>query len=357
MMRMPAFVTSALGAAMMMATPALALDVTLGGRMEQAGLVTGTAPPGSKIAFAGHAVPVTVDGKFLLGIDRDAPAKVDLVITGPDGTRDVRHLTVAKRDWIIDRVDGVPQQLVTPDPELAAKIALENGYWAVARKKLELTPFFETGFIRPAEGRISGVFGGQRILNGSPRAPHTGLDIAAPTGTPVHAAADGVVSMEKEMLIMTGDTVMINHGYGLQTFYIHMSKLYVTEGQKVKQGDIIGEIGMTGRATGPHLHFGATWFDQRLDPETVLAVLPVAQTNAEIPIQLFANGTVSIGGKTVANAMVAAELQRLASRTPKPALTIAGVEAGTNVAATAGIITEAKKLGLAIVTGPDPEAH
>ena len=173
----------------------------------------------------------------------------------------------------------------------------------------------------------------------------------------MHAAADGVVSMEKEMLIMTGDTVMLNHGYGLQTFYIHMSKLYVTEGQKVKQGDIIGEIGMTGRATGPHLHFGATWFDQRLDPETVLAVLPVAQTNAEIPIQLFANGTVSIGGKTVANAMVAAELQRLASRTPKPALTIAGVEAGTNVAATAGIITEAKKLGLAIDTGPDPEAH
>src|SRR5262249_8225197 len=151
----------------------------------------------------------------------------------PDGTREVKHLTIAKRPWVIDRVDGVQQELVTPDPELLKKIIAENKFWTEARKQVELAPYFEGGFIVPAAGRISGHFGNQRIPNGEPRAPHTGLDIAAPTGTPIHAAADGVVSMKKDMLIMTGNTVMINHGYGLQTFYIHMSKLLVTDGQKV----------------------------------------------------------------------------------------------------------------------------
>ena len=263
--------------ALFMSGPAFALDVTLAGRMEQAGVIVGTAPPGSQITFAKHSVPVAPDGRFVVGIDRDAGKKAVLVITAPDGTRDVRPIAVAKRAWVIDRVDGVPQQLVTPDPELTAKIIAENKFWAEARKQMQLTPFYKTGFIQPAQGRISGHFGNQRILNGTPRAPHTGWDIAAPTGTPVHAAADGVVSMSKPMLIMTGNTVMIDHGYGLQTFYIHMSKLNVTDGQHVKQGDVIGEVGMTGRATGPHLHFGATWFDQRLDPETLLAVLPAGK--------------------------------------------------------------------------------
>ena len=143
-----------------------------------------------------------------------------------------------------------------------------------AYMKLELMPFFEKGFIRPAEGRISGVFGSQRILNGTPLAPHTGLDIAGGMGGQVHAAADGIVTLSHPMMVMTGNTIVLNHGYGLETIYIHMSKIFVTEGQPVKQGDLIGEIGMTGRANGPHLHFGATWFNTRIDPATLLAVLP-----------------------------------------------------------------------------------
>ena len=118
------------------------------------------------------------------------------------------------------------------------------------------------------------MFGSQRVLNGTPRAPHAGLDLAAPIGTKIHASADGVVSLQKEMMVMTGDTIMLNHGFGLQTMYIHMSKILVTDGQQVKQGEVIGLSGMTGRANGPHVHFAATWFNAKIDPETLLAALP-----------------------------------------------------------------------------------
>ncbi len=253
---------------------AFAFDVTLTGRIEQGGLIVGRAPPGSEIHFGDRLVPVTDAGKFLIGLERDAPSAASLVIVGPDGTRETRQLAIAPRTWQIEKVNGVPQQLVTPDPATLERIAAENKLMQAARAQRELTPYFESGLMRPAEGRISGVFGSQRILNGTPRAPHSGLDIAAPVGTPVRAAADGVVALRKENMILTGHSVVLSHGYGLQTVYIHMSKIHVSDGQRVKQGDVIGEIGMTGRASGPHLHFGVTWFDTRLDPETVLAVLP-----------------------------------------------------------------------------------
>jgi murein DD-endopeptidase MepM/ murein hydrolase activator NlpD len=253
--------------------PAFA-EVLLDGRIEQGGLLIGTAAPGAKVTFGERSVPVTQSGRFLVGIDRDAPAEGELVVTAPDGTREIKRFTIAPRAWKIEQVDGVPQKLVTPDPETLAQILAENKLMQAARAQIELAPYFESGLIRPAEGRISGVFGSQRVLNGEPRAFHAGLDIAAPTGTPVRAAADGVVALRREMMVMTGNTVVLNHGYGLQTVYIHMDKLHVADGQRVKQGEVIGAIGMTGRASGPHLHFGVTWFDTRLDPEAVLAVLP-----------------------------------------------------------------------------------
>jgi murein DD-endopeptidase MepM/ murein hydrolase activator NlpD len=138
-------------------------------------------------------------------------------------------------------------------------------------------PFFETGFLQPAQGRISGVFGSQRILNGQPRSPHSGLDIAAPTGTPIVATADGIVSLVHDGMVLTGKTVMIDHGFGLDSVYIHMSDISVEQGQRVRQGDPIGAIGMTGRTNGPHLHFGISWYGAKLDPQTVMAALPAGQ--------------------------------------------------------------------------------
>ena len=260
--------------AVLVSLPVHAFEVTLAGRLEQGGLVIGTTLPGSQVTFAGRTLATTDSGGFLLGLERDAPPELELVVTAPDGTTFARRFAVAPRQWQIEKIDGVPQGLVTPDPATEALIAAENKLMAAARAKLELTAFYRTGFIRPAEGRVSGVFGSQRILNGSPRAPHAGLDIAAPVGTPVHAAADGIVVLQKAGMVLTGHTVVLNHGYGLETLYIHMNAIHVREGQRIRQGDLIGEIGMTGRANGPHLHFGATWFDTRIDPETLLAVLP-----------------------------------------------------------------------------------
>ena len=262
---------------LLVSAPTLAFDISLTGRSEQGGLIVGIVPPGARVSFGARDVPVTDKGRFLLGLDRDAPAEASLTVTASDGTRVDRKLTIAPRAWQIEKVDGVPQQLVTPDPETLAQILAENKLMVAARAQLELVPYFETGLIRPAEGRVSGIFGSQRILNGTPGSPHVGLDIAGPTGTPVHAAADGVVALRKEIMIMTGNTVVLNHGHGLETVYIHLSAIKVSDGQRVKQGDVIGLIGMTGRANGPHLHFGVTWFDKRLDPETVMAVLPPAK--------------------------------------------------------------------------------
>jgi murein DD-endopeptidase MepM/ murein hydrolase activator NlpD len=255
------------------ATPAAAFDLIIGGRVEQGGLLVGTAPPGAKITFAGHTF-TTADGRFVVGFDRDAKPQATLTVTAPDGAVEKRMLTIKPRQWQVERVDGVPQQLVTPDPELEKRIINEQHMLDVARTKIEALPLFESGFMLPAEGRHSGFFGSQRILNGTPRAPHAGLDIAVPIGTPVHAAADGVVSLQQPDMVMTGYTVMLNHGEGLQTMYIHMSKILVQDGQHVKQGDVIGLSGMTGRANGPHVHFAATWFNSKIDPETLLAVLP-----------------------------------------------------------------------------------
>jgi murein DD-endopeptidase MepM/ murein hydrolase activator NlpD len=268
---------------MLCAAPVLAAEVGFGGKLEQGGLLVGTAPANAVVMLDKRKIQVSPDGRFIAGFDRDAPAAATLTITVLGEAPEVHTLAIAKRKWQIERVDGVPQQLVTPDPEMEARIVAEQKFLDRARAKFDGRPWFEGGFIRPVEGRKSGSFGSQRVLNGTPRAPHAGWDIAAPIGTPVRASADGVVSLAKEMLVMTGDTVMLNHGFGLQTMYIHMSKILVADGQQVKQGDIIGEVGMTGRANGPHLHFAASWFNAKLDPETVLAALPAPGANAIAP--------------------------------------------------------------------------
>lgn len=261
-------------AAVLFAAPAAALDVPIGGKLEQGGLAIGTAPPGSAITVGERSVPAAADGTFFVGLGRDAPASVDVKIVTPAGETATIAIPVAPRDWKIDKVDGVPQNLVTPDPETEARIAEDSKLLRAARARFFAESLYRTGFLRPATGRISGIYGSQRILNGSPRNVHAGLDIAAPTGTPIKAAADGIVTLANPALVMSGGTVLVNHGYGLQTSYIHMSRIDVTDGQRVKQGDVIGAIGATGRVTGPHLHFTVLWFDTSLDPETILALMP-----------------------------------------------------------------------------------
>jgi murein DD-endopeptidase MepM/ murein hydrolase activator NlpD len=240
----------------------------LHGRAEQGGIVLGTTRPGASVSLEGKAVPVDAGGRFLLGFGRDAPETAMLTVDGHG-----QAVTIAPRRWDIQHIDGLPPAKVTPDPKALARIKAENELVAARRAAVSPTARFLDGLAAPAEGRISGVFGSQRILNGEARAPHSGTDIAAPVGAPVRAVADGVVTLAHPDMYFTGMTVLVDHGLGLQTVYAHLSRLDVAEGQGVAKGQVIGAVGASGRATGPHLHWGATWLDVRLDPETVTAVL------------------------------------------------------------------------------------
>ncbi|MBL8631070.1 MAG: M23 family metallopeptidase [Rhodospirillaceae bacterium] len=253
---------------------AFAADLEIEGRFEQGGLAIGTVPMGATVSYNGKPVQTTYVGRFVVGFERDmtVPAKFDVKL--PDGRVESRTIQIQPRQWPTEKVTGLPPKLVKPDKKTQTKIDADNKLMAAVRQRTESVPFFETGFMVPAEGKISGVFGSQRVLNGQPRDPHLGLDIAGPVGTPVRASADGVVSLAQKDMVLTGQTVVIEHGFGLDTVYIHMNAIRVKDGQSVKQGDIIGEIGKSGRANGPHLHFGVMWFDVRLDPQVVMAVLP-----------------------------------------------------------------------------------
>ena len=166
----------------------------------------------------------------------------------------------------MSHVNGLPESKVTPKPSDMKKIREDNAKIARIRKLDSAEAHFMTGFIWPATGRISGVFGSQRILNGKPRRPHNGIDIAAPQGTPVVAMAEGRVAMAKSDMFLTGKTVMIDHGHGLNSIYIHMDQITIKSGDLVSRGQQIGTVGMTGRATGPHLHWGVSLFNTKLDP-------------------------------------------------------------------------------------------
>lgn len=252
--------------ALLFSIPAYALD--LHGKVEQGGIVRGQAQPGANITLDGRFVPVDAEGRFLLGFGREAAPQAVLEINGERHTLDI-----APRPWKIQRIDGLPPAKVTPDPAELARIKAETDLVAARRAVITPKALYLEGLLTPADGPISGVFGSQRILNGEPRAAHSGTDIAAPTGAPIRAVADGVVTLAHGDLFFTGKTTMIDHGLGLQTIYAHMSRLDVVEGQTVQRGQVIGAVGASGRATGPHLHWGASWLDVRLDPETVLSVL------------------------------------------------------------------------------------
>ncbi|WP_339633875.1 M23 family metallopeptidase [uncultured Sneathiella sp.] len=253
---------------------ALADRVTLTGNFTQGGLVIGQTEPGAKVVLDGEPVTVSSEGRFLFGFGRDFKDSAVLDISYPDGQNETKTLSVTKRDYQIERVDGLPPSKVTPSPEFLARIRKENA--EIARIRALETPenWFLSGWQWPAKGRVSGVYGSQRVLNDIPKRPHFGLDIAAPVGTSVVASTDGMVRMAEADLFYTGGTVMIDHGYGLVSVYSHLSKIDVVVDQFVRQGEKIGEIGATGRATGPHLDWRLNWLEERLDPELLLGPMP-----------------------------------------------------------------------------------
>lgn len=248
----------------------------LKGAFTQGSLITGKVPPGSSVLLDGVPVPTLPDGNFVFGLPRDAKAKALVSVRHKDGRVAQRKLKIRKRNYRIQRIDGLPKRKVAPKKRDYKRIAREQKRLNAARHRVTQVVDFKNGFVWPARGRISGVYGSQRILNGKPRAPHLGVDIAAPTGAPVVAASAGVVSLTHEGMFFTGKTIQIDHGLGVGTIYIHLSKVLVKEGQRVRKGELIGRIGKTGRATGPHLHWGLTWKTMRLDPSLLVGPMPKA---------------------------------------------------------------------------------
>ena len=256
--------------------PAVAeTGVRLDGPRTQGGLLRGQVPPGSTVRYEGEAVRVSRDGWFLIGFGRDAPPDAELVVVFPDGRRERRALRVEPREYDIQRIDGLPPRKVTPrSKEDLARIAADVRMVKQARAIDDPRTDFLGGFQWPIKGRISGVYGSQRILNGEPRRPHFGIDIAAPTGTMVAAPADGVVTMVHPDMFFSGGTMIVDHGHGLSSAFLHLSRIRVEKGERVVQGQTIAEVGSTGRSTGPHLDWRINLFDRRLDPALLVGPMP-----------------------------------------------------------------------------------
>jgi murein DD-endopeptidase MepM/ murein hydrolase activator NlpD len=237
-------------------------------------LVIGRTEPGSVVTFSGRTLRVADDGSFLFGLGRDVSGQAEIAVRYRDGTAQALSIPIQPRKFAIERVNGLPESTVNPDPKLAERIAREQTQVTKARERDDARQDYRFGFVWPNTGRISGVYGSQRILNGTPKNPHYGVDIAVGTGTPIHAPAGGIVSFVAKDLYLTGGTVVIDHGHGLSSVFVHMSRIDVKPEQRIEQGAVIGAVGATGRATGPHLHWGMNWFDTRLDPQLVVGPMP-----------------------------------------------------------------------------------
>lgn len=242
-------------------TPPLQLK----GTFQQGALIFGKTSPGIVVTVDGRKLSLASDGQFVFGLDRDAADEVTLVLTPVGGAPSTLRYPVAKRSYDIQRLNGLPPKQVNPDPEMDARIARETASNRAARARDTAVDYVFQQFIWPARGPITGVFGSQRILNGEPKQPHYGVDVAGPVGAPVIAPADGIVSLVNPDMFFSGGTMYLDHGHGVSSAFLHLSKILVKPGQTVKQGEKIALIGKTGRVTGAHLDWRVNWFEARVD--------------------------------------------------------------------------------------------
>lgn len=244
------------------------------GSWQQGALMIGRAAPGARIRFNDRSLIADEQGRFVLGLAYDAPAAALLEVVDAAGVPTRHEYGVEQRQYEIQKIDGLPKAMVEPPPEVAKRIEDDQRRVGEARSFDTPRADFSAPFRWPVAAAVTGVYGSGRVLNGVPRQPHFGIDLAAPQGTPVHAAAGGVVRLADPDLYYTGGTIILDHGHGVSTTYLHLSRLDVAVGQEIKQGEVIGAVGRTGRATGPHLCWRANWFDVRLDASLLLQPRP-----------------------------------------------------------------------------------
>lgn len=252
----------------------------LSGDIEPGGMVIGATDPDTDVSLDGRALRVTPDGHFVFGFGRDATGRA--VLTLRRGGRSERHeYELAHRDWRIQRVDGVPQRTVAPPgPELLKRIHREVKMVRDARATDSDRTAFLEHFRWPLTGPITGVYGSQRVYNGKPGRPHYGVDIARPRGTIVRAPADGVVTLVDADMFYSGGTLIVDHGYGVSSTFIHLSRILVKKGQRVAQGQPIARVGSSGRATGAHLDWRVNWYQTRLDPQTLVPAMATVRASS-----------------------------------------------------------------------------
>lgn len=246
-----------------------AFALVLSGEWQQGAVLVGQVPAGVSVHYKQRQLQLTKDGKFVIGLGRDAPATAE-IITTEAGKTEVHSFAVKARTYAIQRVEGVPQATVAPNKEQDERIAREAALVTKARQVDLSLAFFSQKFQWPITGPISGVYGSQRIYNGTPKAPHVGVDIARPVGAMVKAPAGGLVTLVHPDMFLSGGTLIIDHGHGLSSTMIHLSKILVKQGDKIEQGQNIALVGQTGRASGPHLHWAMNWFEERVDPQLLV---------------------------------------------------------------------------------------
>ncbi|MGL5390447.1 MAG: M23 family metallopeptidase [Shewanella sp.] len=264
-----------------------AQEVSFTGKFEQGALIRAQVPVGTQVQLNGEALKVSPEGYLAFGFDRDGAKQQQLTLVYPDGLTQVKPLTVAQRQYNIQHVKGISNKIMKPDPIAQARAAKDAAQVKAARATFSQHSAFLQEFIWPLTGRISGVYGSQRIYNEVPGNPHFGVDVAAKTGTVVVAPADGVISLAVPDMFYSGGTMVIDHGFGVSSSFLHLSKLYVSAGTRVSQGQALAEVGATGRANGPHLDWRLNWYQMRLDPTSVVPPMAsvLAKENVSKPLK------------------------------------------------------------------------
>ncbi|MCH9852022.1 MAG: M23 family metallopeptidase [Alphaproteobacteria bacterium] len=245
-------------------------DLKLYGVPYQGGWLKGRLPEKHQLQFLGKTIKTTNDGRFIIGIPYQASALLNLVHIKQNGDRKTYQINIKQRKYKRQYIDGLPPSKVTPSKKFITRIKHEANLTKKVRANISNVDGFDTKFIWPLKGRITGRYGSQRILNGQQRSPHWGIDIAAKKGTPIIAPANGIVKLVHPDMYFSGKTIMIDHGHGLVSSFLHLHKIYVNHGAYVKRGQEIGSVGSSGRSTGPHLDWRVSWYNQRIDAATLV---------------------------------------------------------------------------------------
>ena len=272
------FVLSTLSITGFSETITLNTNTQLQGEFTQGGLIRGKTLANSQITLDGKAIRITPDGQFAFGFGRDTAKASTIAITPPFGQPFSHTLKVQSRDYKLQKINGVPQKTVTPPKNVLGRIKKETQLIKAARKTDSNATDFLSTFQWPLIGPITGVYGSQRIYNGTPKRPHYGLDIAAPVGTVVRAPTDVTITLAHQNMYYSGGTLIMDHGYGISSTFIHLDEVLVKVGDNIKQGDIVAKVGSKGRSTGPHLDWRINWFGVRLDPALIMPSMPVTHT-------------------------------------------------------------------------------